>query len=134
MLSAADAQVVERDPHIPGLATLLDASTFAETLSRAYPEAGIGMAIPGGRVIVTGRAGGKSAAAIIGAPRESVFAISPDGRGAQRPQPRHGLGRLAAIGDDIAGADHTPGVETSCRGQRPQRRQGMGVGDNPAER
>ncbi len=46
MLSAADAQVVERDPHIPGLATLLDASTFAETLSRAYPEAGVASVEP----------------------------------------------------------------------------------------
>ncbi len=41
MLSAADAQLVRRDPQIPGLGMLLDPEAFAEILQRLYPEAGV---------------------------------------------------------------------------------------------
>ncbi len=47
MLSAADAQLVRRDPQIPGLGMLLDPEAFAETLQRLYPDAGVVSAEPG---------------------------------------------------------------------------------------
>ncbi len=44
MLLPADAAVVERDPALPGLATLLDPDAFAAALRTALPEAGVGLA------------------------------------------------------------------------------------------
>ena len=46
MLSQADANVVRRDPQLPGLAMLLDPDAFAETLRRLYPDAGVASTEP----------------------------------------------------------------------------------------
>ncbi len=44
MLRPGDAQVVERDPSIPGLRTLLDDEAFAAILRDMFPDAGVGAA------------------------------------------------------------------------------------------
>jgi hypothetical protein len=46
MLSPADAALAQRDPALPGLATLLDAPAFADVLRRVWPDAAIRDARP----------------------------------------------------------------------------------------
>ena len=46
MLCQADANLVGRDPGLPGLAMILDPDAFLETLQGLYPDAGVTAAEP----------------------------------------------------------------------------------------
>src|SRR6202158_340765 len=91
------------------------------------------MGEPAGWEFFTSAAGDETAAAIAAARRQALLAIAHDDPRAGSPHQVHGRGRIGAIGDHVAGADHALAGNAETTGRAEERTHRLEIAVGPAE-